>query len=306
MKKRIIAIVLLLALCFSLTACKSNDYEAAVALLEAGDYQAAAEAFAALGDYKNAADKLTECTDMIAAIDLYETATKDLADMNGALDAAVSEADALVQSEEKALDESLRTDLETTVTKARAEKVEPAEMPATAKEITDYVATIAGVDYTDAIASLQRSLEAFQQSQQQYALVNNPSEAAVIAVLEKIPGVTGISAATEDNDPNGQLHKAGGYSSAVYFSHENVDQNDVLGDTIIDKGTKCGGQLEVYTTEEDAMKRDEYLASFDGTILSSGAHTVIGTIVVRVSDDMTATQQQELTALIIEELTRLP
>ena len=114
-----------------------------------------------------------------------------------------------------------------------------------------------------------------------------------------------IAAATEDNDPNGQLHKAGGYTSAVYFSHENVDQGSVYGSSLIDKGTDAGGQIEVYATPEDAAKRDTYLAAFDGSVLSSGSHTVIGTCVIRTSNELKASQQSELEANIISELTRI-
>ncbi len=61
----------------------------------------------------------------------------------------------------------------------------------------------------------------------------------------------------------------------------------------------------MYSTVEDANKRNDYLASFDGGILSSGSHTVVGTVLVRTSDELTASQQDQLEAAIIESLTRL-
>jgi hypothetical protein len=117
-----------------------------------------------------------------------------------------------------------------------------------------------------------------------------------------VAGITGISAATEENDSNGQLGKAGGYTAAVYFSHQNVDQSSVHGDTLIDKGTDAGGQIEVYSKPEDAEKRNNYLATFDGGVFSSGSHCVIGSVVVRTSDELTATQQRELEESVIAEL----
>ena len=94
-----------------------------------------------------------------------------------------------------------------------------------------------------------------------------PTEAYVIKCLEKVPNVTGISAVTEDNDPNGNLNKAGGY-----------------------------------TSPEDAEKRNTYLASFDGSIFASGSHSVIGTVVVRTSNELKASQQKEMEANIIAAL----
>ena len=51
--------------------------------------------------------------------------------------------------------------------------------------------------------------------------------------------------------------------------------------------------------------RDQYLAGFDGTMLSSGSHYVAGSVAIRTSEHLTATQQKELTQAIIDELIRL-
>ena len=138
----------------------------------------------------------------------------------------------------------------------------------------------------------------------QKKLVKNPSESYVIDCLSRIPGIMEVEAATEEHDPNGHLHKAGGYTAAVYFSYEGIDQDTIPGDDVIDKGTDCGGQIEVYAKKEDAKKRDEYLASFDGTVLASGSHKVVGTVLVRTSSKLTASCQSELESKIIAELTR--
>ena len=133
-------------------------------------------------------------------------------------------------------------------------------------------------------------------------LVDQPSESYIIECLQKVPCIIEIEAVTEDNDPIGQLNKPGGYTALVYFSYELVDQDEVYGDDLIDKGTDAGGCIEVYTTEKDANKRNEYLAAFDGGVLTSGSHTVVGTIVVRTSDELTATQQKLLESNIIAAL----
>ena len=38
---------------------------------------------------------------------------------------------------------------------------------------------------------------------------------------------------------------------------------------------------------DDAEKRRDYLATYDGTIYANGTHTVIGTVLVRTSNKLT-------------------
>lgn len=121
-----------------------------------------------------------------------------------------------------------------------------------------------------------------------------PTEEFIIAGLREIPNIVDIAAATEYNDPNGQLNKEGGYISHVFFSVDVIDQDQIYGVTLIDKGTDAGGSIEVYKTKRDAEKRDRYLASFDGTVLTSGSHKVVGTCVVRTSHELAASLQNIL------------
>lgn len=130
-------------------------------------------------------------------------------------------------------------------------------------------------------------------------LVENPTQEYVIQCLEKVPGILEIEAVTEDTDPMKNLNKPGWYTAHIYFSYQLVNQEDVYGDDLIDKGTDAGGSVEVYKTKSDANKRNEYLSAFDGGVLSSGSHKVIGTCVVRTSDELTVSQQQLLESNII-------
>lgn len=134
-------------------------------------------------------------------------------------------------------------------------------------------------------------------------LVTAPSEEYIIGCLEKVPGIIEIKAVTEDTDPMNNLNKAGWYTANVYFSYQLVNQENVIGDDLIDKGTDAGGSIEVYKTKSEAKKRNEYLATFDGGILSPGSHTVVGTIVIRTSNELTASQQNLLETNIIAALT---
>ena len=133
-------------------------------------------------------------------------------------------------------------------------------------------------------------------------LTNAPSEEYVISCLQKVPGIIDIEAVTETNDPNGQLNKASGYISQVYFSYSLVNQDGVYGNSVIEKGTIAGGSIEVYRNVNDAKKRNDYLSAFDGGVLTSGSHCVIGTVVVRTSNELTASQQKLLENNVIYSL----
>ena len=281
------------------------SYNEASELLANKDYESAAALFETLGSFRDSSERLSECNAMIEAIQEFEAATEALTGKNQELDAAVTAANDIVISEDKALNEELRPTVETAISDAKSKRMEIPTQPETADEIKRAAEEMNGIDYADVLESLQEQQTALERSIQQYALVNEPSESYVIQCLETVPGITGISAATEDNDPNNGLGKDGSYTAAVYFSHENVDQSTVYGDTIIEKGTDGGGQIEVYRTEEDAIRRRDYLSAFDGSMFASGSHTVIGTVLIRTSNNLTASQQKQLEADIIAALTNL-
>ena len=160
--------------------------------------------------------------------------------------------------------------------------------------------------------------------------LNNPSEEYVISCLENVDCITDIEAATEKHDPNNQLHKKGGYTAAVYFRIEQIELTDeedkwnegetkyylnVDGEKTwlildegeeatspVDVGTEGGGQIEVYASASDAKKRDEYLSSFDGSMFTSGYHVVVGTMVIRTSKLLSASEQEQLANDVIAAL----
>lgn len=240
-----------------------------------------------------------------AAVADFRAACGRVQEEADALNALIDECDTLIQAAATPYDPETMTALETAVTDARAAIRELPEQPGKTEEIVAATKELQALSYADETAALTDAKEAYETSVQIMEQITNPDEAFVIACLQQVAGITGYDAATEENDPNGQLHKQGGYTSAVYFSYEKVDQSAVSGSTIIEKGTDCGGQIEVYATAEDAQRRSDYLGSFDGTALSSGSHTVLGTILIRTSDLMTATQQKELEAALIEVFTTL-
>lgn len=98
-------------------------------------------------------------------------------------------------------------------------------------------------------------------------------------------------------------------TACVHFASDLVDQSKVyISDGysgIVGAGTDGGGAAEVYANVDDANKRNDYLSVFDGTILTSGSHDVVGTCVVRTSHLLTASQQKALEGEIADSLTKL-
>ena len=304
MKKRLMCLGLVLMVSFSLTACKSSEYKVAVKLHEASDYEAALEVYKAIGDdYKDVSNRISECESYITAINDFDTAVATVELKNTDLDACILNADTLVNNKDTALDETLRPALETSISDTKAVKYDIPEMPSVLETIEAKTDELNKIDYADALASLNIAYKELDKSIKQFALVNNPKESYIIECLGKVKNVVNISAVTEDNDPNGNLNKAGGYTAQVYFSSDLVNQSSVSGTTVIEKGTQCGGSIEVYSTVEDVTKRNDYLATFDGGIFASGSHTVIGTCLIRLSDELTASQQTEMEKNIAEILT---
>lgn len=135
--------------------------------------------------------------------------------------------------------------------------------------------------------------------------ITTPAEDWVITRLGRVPEIANIAPVTEDHDPNGNLNKAGGYTSTVYFGSTLLGTEGLTGSALIDKGTDAGGAIETYSTVEDAESRDSYLGALDGGIFTSGSHMVLGTMVVRTSNDLKASQQQTLTNSIVNAMISL-
>lgn len=312
MRKRKMVMVMTFALSISLglTGCKSSDYKEGTECQSSGDYMGALELYKGIDDYENykdTAERVSECEAMIAAIDEYNAAKAAIVKKNTVLDSLIADAEALIAEKKTPLDDTLIPALETTISKTKAAKQEIPEMPVTESEILEVVKKMEAVDYGEVTANLNNSKAALEKSIKQYALVDNPAESYIIECLGKVEHVVDISAVTEDNDPNGNLNKPGGYTATVYYSDDRISlDKSIYGNTVIEQGTEGGGSIEVYATVEDAEKRRDYLAAFDGGILASGTHTVVGTVLVRTSNELTASQQQEMETKIIEVLTYVP
>lgn len=239
----------------------------------------------------------------------YKTETTRIAKEQAELEGMIDTYQAMIDKKEKSYEKSTQTDLETAITETRANIVDVPGCPLMTNKINEVVkSTLATLNYKDAIDKLSEAGKAYETSVKQYKQVNNPSEAFVIERTKDIEGIIGYGAVTEDNDPNGKLNKAGGYTATIYYRYDKVPTSELFiigNETIVDIGTVGGAAIEVYANEKDANSRNEYLAQFDGGALSSGAHTVVGTVVVRTSDALTATQQNELSQAIIDALLKV-
>ena len=245
------------------------------------------------------------------AVDAYNVVVGGIQEKNDQLDGEIKKLQELVDNEDKSLDETTIDAAKEALKNAGASEIVIEEMPKSTKDILRKTKELSvPVDYSDELTALTTAYTNLENSKKQYKQVVNPSEEFVMQRILTVDDVVDARAVTEDQDPNGNLHKAGGYPSTVYFESKNVDQSDIYisgeySDVLIDKGTDAGGAIEVYENVEDAEKRRDYLATYDGTIYANGTHTVIGTVLVRTSNKLTATQQKELEQKVIDALTRL-
>lgn len=245
------------------------------------------------------------------AVAAYNVVVSDIQEKSDQLDGEIKKLQELVDNEDKPLDETTIDTAKEALKNAGASKIVIGEMPKATKDILSRTKELSTpVDYSDELTSLSTAYTNLENSKKQYKQVVNPSEEFVMQRILTVDDVADARAVTEDQDPNGNLHKAGGYTSTIYFESKTVNQSDVYvsgeyADVLIDKGTDAGGAIEVYENVEDAEKRRDYLATFDGTIFANGTHTVIGTVLVRTSNELTATQQKELEQKVIDALTRL-
>jgi flagellar basal body-associated protein FliL len=241
------------------------------------------------------------------AVSEFNAAAEQVTEKNAELDNAISAAQAVLDNNEPAYSEATINDITVAISDANLEKRVVPELPDKTNDIKAATTELLKpLDYSASIANIADKKMALEDSIKQMKQITNPSGDFIIQRLQGIDGISACQAVTEDHDPNGNLNKQGGYTAAIYFSSPWINQDDVYGNDIVDKGTDCGGCVEVYASEEDAESRNVYLSTFDGAgFLNSGSHTVLGTVVIRTSSNLTATQQNALTQAISDKLLEL-
>lgn len=177
-------------------------------------------------------------------------------------------------------------------------------------ELTGIIESMQIPDHTEVIEVVNKGKEALEFSIKQMKQVTCPSESFVLERVTNIrdqAGMTDVIALTEDNDPENYIGKAGWYTAKIIFRHKDVEhyglESGLL--SLSEVGNPAGGCVEVYRTEEDARRRADELKSQEGTARSPGARVICGTMVIRVSDDLKTSYQQELLTLIANEMLRI-
>ena len=205
-----------------------------------------------------------------------------------AMNEAVSTATELLEKGEKPLDKATKKDLEKAIASADEAKDDDA--------------------YAAVTKNINAASKAYKDSVNQLKQVTNPEESFIVERLKTVDSAIAVEAATEETDGNKLMNKPGEYTSYVAMRSSLVTDEYGLYDGMspVEAGTDGGAVVEAFKTTENAKKREEYLAGFDGSgLLSSGSHVVIGTLLVRTSTELTATQQKELEKAVIDALTRL-
>ncbi|MBE6010141.1 MAG: hypothetical protein E7236_05760 [Lachnospiraceae bacterium] len=308
--KKIFATGIAIAMMFALTACSGAVDNAKSAVDE---YNAALATYnEKTSAYNDAAQQVIDAnTNLEALIDgaqedfnkgeepFDENTTTALKDaMTAAQEAKVATPEKLKEYEELTVDENAETselkELSETA-KTAVEEMNAVEVP----EIPEIP------DYTEVSTALSDAKVAYEDSVQGLKQITAPSDDFIMDRLKRVETITDMAPVTEDHDPNGHLGKQGGYIGCVYWEDSQVDRSNLYiesGDDVIDVGTDGGGAIEVFNTVDEANARNEELGIYDGTMFASGSHYVYGTIIIRTSNELSATQQTELTENVLNAL----
>lgn len=237
------------------------------------------------------------------AVTSYDKAVKKVKATNKTLQVAIDEAEKLVKSNQQPLDAKSLDNLKATIKAANNDLRKIPKMSDKTEAIKEQAEELdQPLDYSASIQSLTDSSTAYTNSVKQLIQITNPNQSFVEERLKEVDTVTGVQSVTEANDPNGNLNKQGGYTASIYFTDSQVTEA-VEGADIVAKGTDAGGNIEVYKTAEEAQVRNTYLSTFDAQgLLNPGSHYVYGSLVIRTSSHLTASQQTALTEAIYHKL----
>ena len=309
MKKKLLGLILVAAMVVALAGCSKIAEET----------QTAVDAYnAELATYNESASP-------------YNDAVDSMVSANEELDASLDSAQEALNKNETPFDEETVTALKDAMSTAQDAKVvapekmqefdeltvnseaKSDELKALKEQAEADMATMQGIeipetpeipDYSEVIAGVSKAQEAYEDSIQSLKQITAPADDFVMERLQRVDTITAMAAVTEDHDPNEKLGKQGGYIGCIYWSDNQVDKSKIYeySNDVIEVGTEGGGAIEIYNTVEEATARDTYLASFDGSGFASGSHYVYGTIIIRTSDHLSGTKQQELTQKVLEAL----
>ncbi len=242
------------------------------------------------------------------AVQEFRIAVQTVEGNNKKLQNGIARLEGMIDSGKPPLDPGTVEQARAAVSEARRSLVEIPQLPENAEDIAAQTEKLQKcsdctriLDLLDAAgADLSASIRRMKQ-------VTNPNYVFIENRLLHLEHITEIDAVTHDHDPQGRLGEEGGYTSCLYFSTDQIDQNQVPGYLLIDKGTAAGGSIEVYASQEDAQARISQLLQQqeDDESVPFGTCLVCGTVVIMVSALLTKKQQIEMEETICESLTRL-
>lgn len=237
------------------------------------------------------------------AVKHFEATASQVKKKNDDLNSTISKAEKLVKKNEEPLEQRTLDNLKTSISEAKKNRRTIPKIKDKIEDIKKQTKILSKkIDYSAEKKDINNNAELYQTSVTQLKQITNPSQSFIEERLKEIDTVTSVQSVTESNDPNKNLNKQGGYTASVYFTDNQVTEF-VEGNDTVTKGNDAGGNVEVYKTKEEAEKRNDYLSSFDGQgLLNPGSHYVYGTVIIRTSRHLTASQQQELTKKIYEKL----
>lgn len=119
------------------------------------------------------------------------------------------------------------------------------------------------------------------------------------SIKPEVSTITEIEIATEKTDSNNLLGKQGEYIDLGWF----IDSRTEKDGTPSELATSGGGAIEKFGSVADATKRNTYLQSFTGFLANHSVQH--GVFVIRISSDLTASQQNELVEIIISEIDKI-
>ncbi|MDD6459736.1 MAG: hypothetical protein PUF70_03525 [Absicoccus porci] len=202
------------------------------------------------------------------------------------MDTAVQSANALLDKNQKAYDMSTKSTLK--------------------KDVKDSEKANSDADYKKSTKKIKSDIKAYKNSIKQLKQVTKPSQDFLLERAKTVDTITDVEAATEETDINNMMNKAGGYYAYIAMKSSLVTDSYYADQSPVEAGTDGGAVIEAFKTVKAAKARNEYLAAFDTAgMFNSGSHKVVGTLVIRTSSSLTASQQKQLEQAIIDKLVEL-
>ena len=235
-----------------------------------------------------------------------EEVAEDVAAEDAAPEAAAEDVAAEDAAPEAVLDnvEADDTAPETAAEDVAAEDVAPEEAEedvaaegAEPEEVADDIVTddAAPEEVVEDVAAEDAAPEEVAEDAAPEEVVDNveAEDAAPEKAEEDVPTAEDVPAA--DGEPDADAPTARVYFASTLVSEACIYLSD---EDLMASDGACGGCVEFYATAEAAQRRDGELASQGG-----GAHAAAGTLVVRLSDVLSARERQALMAEVLDALT---